>query len=303
MDYVVRQEEDRLESMRDFAELLRGIAALIWPLLLIVFVLLFQEEIRALIKRIRRAKLLGQELELDQELDRLEAKTEAAREASLEVLTSPSEQSSAETMLEGDEADVEILRTAAASPKAALMLLSAEMEAQMRRLLASAGHLPRRPLNISQMSRELIRVAGLPHETTEAVAEFSHIRNRLVHGRDVREDEVLRAIDIGLKLLDILRDLPVPRYAVAQAGLPVYEDARGEQHRPDVTAVVLKVEGEEGARVYPTTQQYQAGERLSWDWNMDRVWGESWYLDVDTGEIKYAWRTSAEFVGKPLDQI
>lgn len=285
--------------MRDLGELLRGIAALLWPLVLIGFLLLFQPEIRALIKRVKRAKLLGQELELDKELDQLEVRTEAARQASPNVPKAPS----ADVRFQEDEVKLELLRTAATSPKAGLMLLSAQVEAQMRRLLASAGHEPRRPLSLRQMADELIRVAELPRATMEAVSEFSNVRNRIVHGRDVAEDEVLRAIDIGLELLDILRDLPVPRYVVSQAGLTVFADPDGRESRQGVTAVVLTVEGESDTRVYPTTLGYREGDQVSFDWNMERVWEESWYGDRDTGEIRYGWRTSAEFAGKPLHEV
>ena len=47
--------------MKDFADLLRAIASLLWPILTFVFVIAFRGEITALAKRLKRGKFLGQE--------------------------------------------------------------------------------------------------------------------------------------------------------------------------------------------------------------------------------------------------
>lgn len=57
-------------------------------------------------------------------------------------------------------------------------------------------------------------------------------------------------------------------------------------------------------RIFPTTRDdYIKGEILSWEWNMNRVWGEAWYRDPRTNEIKKAWGQAAEFVGRNLDHL
>ena len=62
-------------------ELLRVIAQLLWPVSLIVALILFRREIRALVSRLRRGKFLGQELELGEEAQRLDKQVEAAEKA------------------------------------------------------------------------------------------------------------------------------------------------------------------------------------------------------------------------------
>ncbi len=66
--------------MKEFAELLQGIAALLWPILTFVLLLIFRREIVDVARRLKRGKFLGQELELDKSLDQLEEKAKAAAE-------------------------------------------------------------------------------------------------------------------------------------------------------------------------------------------------------------------------------
>ncbi len=59
--------------MSDWANLLRAIAALLWPIFAFVALFLFRREIRKFLNRIKRGKLFGQEVELEEELKRLDA--------------------------------------------------------------------------------------------------------------------------------------------------------------------------------------------------------------------------------------
>jgi hypothetical protein len=42
---------------------------------------------------------------------------------------------------------------------------------------------------------------------------------------------------------------------------------------------------------------------VTWSWDMSNVWPESWYRDPETDTIEYAWTGSAEFAGRPLDEL
>jgi hypothetical protein len=290
--------------MRDLAELLRGLAALLWPLVAVVALWLFRDPLRDLIRRIRRARFAGGEIELDRRLAELQLTTEV-----LEATPLPAKVEQADMALV-DEAQedmaAEILRTAASSPRAGLMLASSEIEREMRRVLAAVGHYPERPTGIGAMARELVRVAGLPEAYAKAYEGFSDIRNAIVHGRgDVSDVEVLRALDVGLSLLRLTHRWPHERRTVLYTDLDVYFDAEGTRRRPDVTAVVLMFErpdrSEPELRAYPTTRDhFHPGQPVAWEWDMSRTWGESWYRD-SSGTVRYGWRESAEFVGRPLD--
>jgi hypothetical protein len=130
----------------------------------------------------------------------------------------------------------------------------------------------------------------------------------IVHGHpEISDQEVLRALDVGLTLLNVVRALPYERHVVIDANLPVFGDAGGGNRRDDVTAVLLGTDSAENGRRYsrafPTTRtNFVPGQEVAWEWDMRNVWGESWYRDRD-GNLKYGWRASAEFVGRPLDEL
>jgi len=77
---------------------------------------------------------------------------------------------------------------------------------------------------------------------------------------------------------------------------------------PNVCGLLLETTSPGGTskehRIFPTTKTtYQKGERVAWEWNLGKKYGQAWYKDPDTGEIKSAWRGSAEFVGRNFDKI
>jgi hypothetical protein len=51
--------------MSQWADLLRAIATLLWPILGFVVLWVFKEEIREILRRLKSGKILGQELELE----------------------------------------------------------------------------------------------------------------------------------------------------------------------------------------------------------------------------------------------
>jgi len=197
----------------------------------------FRPEIRAILSRIRKGKFLGQEIELDE----LQAKTVAA-EVKAELLTTPSELSArgvaellglglhpenrtrdsiGDNKLEGgatvgpdlgQDAIEEVLREAARSPKLGLMLLSTKIDRAARELVDEADiGIPLGPLPLSRMIDALVRAGQFSSEGGEALALFTAVRNRIVHGQDADDDEIARAIDFGTRLLKLLlskRQLP-----------------------------------------------------------------------------------------------
>ncbi len=67
--------------MKETAELLRAIASLLWPILAFIALLLFRSHIRELLGRLKKGKLLGQEIELHDSLLMLEAKAKETASA------------------------------------------------------------------------------------------------------------------------------------------------------------------------------------------------------------------------------
>ncbi len=57
--------------MKEFADFLRAVATLLWPIFAFSTLLVFKKEISEIIARLRRGKVLGQEFELSESLEKL----------------------------------------------------------------------------------------------------------------------------------------------------------------------------------------------------------------------------------------
>jgi hypothetical protein len=299
---------------------------------------LCRKEVLALFPRIRKLKLPGIESELDQlhvkvveaaevsviaahstqpipEVKRstVEAANQDVVQAAVEVLESslkaPGQQTPAELRqaLESEvAASRALLEDASRSPKAALMLLSAEIDRELREfMLTTHGqHAPPLPLALRFLPPDI----AVAPQLAAAVREFWKVRTRIVHGIEADDDDALRAIDSGLVILKTVKSLPREVNVIYDPGTDVFhQDAGGEYEldkRPDVRTVILETRRPDGTkerRVYPTTRtDYRKGQRVAWEWNPHDTWGESWYLDPDDGEKQYGWASSAEFVGRPI---
>jgi hypothetical protein len=202
------------------------------------------------------------------------------------------------------------LNDAAQSPRAALMLLAAEIERKVRQLAAQTGQLYANPKvwRGRPVTSNTLRLFELPQPVLDAVDRFRSVRNRIVHGQHASADEVFRAIDSALVILDALERVPREINTVYATNLPLYADPDGRDERDDVKAIVLRTiqphSDEATLRVYPTTRtHFRVGEPVAWEWGLERSWPESWYRHPDTGEISYAFTTSGEFIGKPLADV
>lgn len=292
--------------MQAWAELLRAIAALLWPILAFAALLVFQPELKSILQRIRKGKLLGQELELQESLERLESAKDAAL---VEGEAKPAPQLPApppETEATDDVAR-KVLREAGQSPKAGLLLLSAEIERLLREILQSNGWAPPgRPLPVTRSLELLAANGSLPAALLDATRAFYRVRNEISHGMGASEGDVLRAVDAGTEIYRALAGVPHSTHTVVAADLLLYSDPDGKQPYPDLCAVILRNEAKPGrGRVTDSVHPVRAGafqvdQKVSWNWDMSVVVGESWYQDPQTGKPKYAWTSSARFDGKPL---
>jgi hypothetical protein len=126
------------------------------------------------------------------------------------------------------------------------------------------------------------------------------VRNQLIHGTsDTSSSELVRTIDLGIGILRALYAIPHEIHTVLYAELAIYEDNACTIMRLEVRGVMLESASSGGliknVRVFPTRQTgYRPGVQVSWEWNETAKWGESWYIDPETGESKYAWTVSIE---------
>lgn len=211
-------------SAKDVADLISATASLLWPIFAFTVISWFRPELRGLLARIRKGKLLGQEFELDE----LEAKTEAA-EATESVAITISGAGSAlgagsvsavgghveatgKTAFIPIEAEIEeVLREASRSPRIGLMLLSAKIERAARDLASyTVADIGSRPIPFSKLTRELVNAEQLTPEDALALNQFYRVRSYIVHGHDSDDNEIARAIDSGTRLLRLLLSRPRP---------------------------------------------------------------------------------------------
>jgi hypothetical protein len=294
--------------VKEAAELISAVASLLWPLFAFTGLFVFKKQIGDLVGRIKRGKLLGQEIELSESLNKLE---ESAAAVAKEVAALPAP-ASVEIPSEStaDDQIKLILQEAARSPKAALILLASNVEREARQLLASVGYLKGQryvplPQAIDVLSKQF---GGLPGHIPSSLRFFWDARNRLVHGGEADSEETLRAIDSGVTILKALQAFPREKNIVYHPGVTVYQDPLCKSQWPDVRGIILETETPGGIRrsfrIFPTTRtHFQKGQRVAWEWNTESSWGEAWYKDPDTEEIKPAWSASMEFIGRHLADV
>jgi hypothetical protein len=279
-------------------EIFRVLTSLAWPAVVLTALVLFRKELAALSRRVTKGKAGPVEIELDRELDQLLMTTAAATKT-----LPPAQVTNHGTAGTGESQVRDVLREATHSPKLALIELSAEIERRSLEVVASTGHLEgqRRP-PFSQMLNRL----ELSPPTQEAARQFRQVRNRLVHGMDATEAEILRALDLGLSLLDAINRLPHEVHYVREPRVEVFRDEAGDMPVDAYHGVLLESVNNDGNRIihaFPTTRDhFEKGKAVSWEWGEAR-YPEAWYRDPADGAIKYAWGGALEFVGRALHAL
>ena len=296
--------------MSEIATLLQAVAALLWPLFAFTTLFVFRRQISDLVKRLKRGKLLGQEIELNESL---EALNKSANTVEQEVAALPPPVTSQTSVVEPPPQQEDtvrlVLSEAAKSPKTALILLASELEKLALQILASTGHLQgRRFMPIIRAIDELQRTLGLPDHVQSSLKLFWSARNRLVHGGEGTDEDILRAVDSGLTILKALQALPRETNVVLEPSVPVYVDEDLTVEMPGERGVILETTAPGGAakflRIFPTTRtHFQKGKQVAWEWNTQQVFPQAWYRHPVTQVSTEAWSSAAEFIGRHLDNL
>lgn len=295
--------------MADIALVLHSVAALLWPVVAFAALWMFRPQIRELIARLRKGKLLGQEIELGDSLARLENSAVAAQSEVARLPTPAAHHFGREneSLPQAEASTIErVLTLSAQSPKAALLLLASELEREVRQLHGSLGLVSRRSVPIHQAIAELDQY-GLPKHVPSSLRLFWDVRSRLIHGHHAGDADILSAIDSGIAILRALNAIPHEENVVYHPGVTVYSDAACTRQLQGVKGVILETTSPGGAskarRIYPSTRaNFVKDKRVSWEWSGENSFEDAWYRDPDTGEIKLAWNSSMEFVGRNLDE-
>ena len=285
--------------MAAVAALVRALVDLAWAIIAAGALIIFRKDIASILKRLRKGKV-SRDAGIEVELDALESSASAASEAVLDLPPSEAQTSRSE---QDEEPEQGVLQHAVESPKIALVMLAAQIERQLRELDAARGRTHTRHYTVLAGGLGWL---GLPRHMEPALDRFRKVRNQLVHGGSAHPDDIARALDSGLRILDALRAIPREINVVYHPGVEVYADAECKRQRTGVKAVILETSrpdsAEKTCRVFPTTRDhFRKGELVAWEWCPEHVFPESWYRDPDSGEVKYGWTQAAEFVGRHLD--
>lgn len=294
--------------MKDYVELIQSVATLLWPLFAFTVLFTFKTQIASLLERLRKGKVFGQEIELNDSLNRLNESAVAVAE---EIASLPQTSIKSFPNLEENNSDIkQILHETARSPRAALLMLASDLEYEVRQLLASVGKLNNsRYVPLSQSIKMLGKhFGGLPEDISSSLNLFLDARNKLIHGNEAMPEDILRAIDSGVTILKALKSITREINVVYHSGVTIFQDPLCERPYLNVKGIILQTQlpntEEKVFRIFPSTRaHFQTGKRVAWEWSYDLTWGPAWYKDPDTGEIKIAWSSSAEFVGRHLDDV
>ncbi len=204
----------------------------------------------------------------------------------------------------------EALRAAEINPGIGIMRLSSLIEKDIRIIANSFGDFStNRKMSVRRHFQLLVDKGRLPKHTTESLKIFWNLRNHIVHGHEEQDTHnVLRVLDIGLNLLRTIRSIPLDIYEVYHPGVDIFEDEECTKKHEGVKGLILEGKssgGENYKCIFPTTKTsyYKKGKRVTWEWNLSKVWDKTWYIAPDTNEKKSAWGSAGEFIGRHVEDI
>lgn len=290
-------------------ELIAALARLSWPIITLIIILVFRHDIAALLRRVRKGKLFGQEMELDPEVKEFHKAVEDAQE---EIPESPVEEEQYEKETEQLDRDIkEVLDAAKINPELGVIKLSSILEREIRTLVGSLGNIGSRTrMAATHLFRVLVEKGHLPKHTTKSLQIFWGLRNEIVHGYKPKDEHnVLRVLDIGLVLLKTITSIPHEINIVYHPGVDLFSDETCMNKLKGVKGIILETTSPylttTFKRIFPTTKPsyYEKGERVTWEWDLSKSWGLTWYMDPDTNEKKKAWDSAGEFAGRHIEDL
>lgn len=302
VNYPFAMPEQSKTTFELVNELIIALSHLLWPILTFVVVLVFRNEISGILKRLKKGKFLGQKVELDEEIEKFKTITTSATDSI------PPENSPEKT--EKDDTVENIFTKSAEDPKIGIMLLSREIEIELTSLIASMGFLNEYKRKSLSAAFELLQQREyVPESVLSSVKIFSDLRNKVIHGKHIEdESRIIRVLDIGATLLDTIKSIPHERHYVHRTNVKLYSDPNCTQAIPGAVGVVIESvssdKGDKHYRIFPTLKKdYRIGDEVSWEWSFANKWNETWYRDEEAGEIKMAWSSAGEFVGRPIRDL
>ncbi len=168
----------------------------IWLIIIIAFFLILPNP-QVILPYVKRIKLWEAEIELKEEIKELEKEVEKVQD-----LKTDTSDSRASSTIASDV--VEVLHASSKDPRAALLLLSAKIEGEVKKRLEEAKiQLSKRYTPASEAVSVGVKAGIFPPELLPAFRDFWSVRNRVAHaeGFDVPDSTIFSLISLGIELL------------------------------------------------------------------------------------------------------
>lgn len=266
--------------------------------------------------RLRKGKLLGQELELERDISAFHEVVEVLVTAGtvhpepLSVHAATGRVAIAapgDTRADGSGGDdiQRIIDLSATAPRSALLRLAESLERDIR-VFAHATAAPTQADFIPprEAAALLVRSGLLPAAIGDSLTRFWGLRSTLIHSVKGSESSLFRTIDAGLELLRAIRRIPAELVAVLEPEFPVYHDEGCTREFVDIKGISLQYQspGMEMVRIWGVAKErvFSRGVYVTKEWDCTRKHGPAWYVDSVSSTRKQAWTGICEFVGRPI---
>jgi len=199
-----------------------------------------------------------------------------------------------------------VLEAAERSPRVGLRLLEAELDQDVRRLLAGSGWgQGRHDWDLRAGIDRLFELGVVSSSVHASLNVLETTKAAIKAGTPVTPHEVLAALDVGIMTYRALSGIPRERHYVVEADIVVFLDPGATSRRDDVRAVRIASVGppppKPHNRVFLTrSSDLEVGSEVTWAWESVNL-GQGWYLDLESG--RYEQVASMGFAGVDLDHI
>jgi hypothetical protein len=297
-----------------FHSLNPGRLALDWPTIVLIglaLLLVLAPELESVAPFIKKLKIAGTEIELQQRTSELALSVE--RSENTESSMVPGKNAAVPRELEDQfrhqlldtTVESKILDLAARDKQSALMRLAIEIERELILLHGTLGLRNKfRSSGVREVIDQLYQQETISSEMRDGLNEFWQVRNRIAHAQFSfgETNPVLNsALDSGLRLLRLLKGIPRSVYKVLVTSVPLYRDITCRQRITEVDGVIIESISPEGARrnsIYPAGRPFEVGEIVGWDWDSSQGVDDAYYVNPESGKAQLAWSGAAYFAGK-----
>ncbi len=285
--------------LKNISDLISSLASLGWVVLAFIAFFTFKNQIVNLFPRMKKIKIGGQEIELDKAIEKIE---EISIKSSQEIPIKPEDnkKEKANQLLELSD-----------NPRMAVIKVGIEIENTIKSLYASLGMLKESKYIASSLALRLMTEKGyIPTYTYNTLQLFRQMRSQIIHRSDSVDDkEVLRFLEVGINLLNVLKSIPHTINVVEESDIDLYSDEKCENIITDAKGVILNMRpsGTQNSisNIFPTYKvgYYKKGKVVAWEWDLTKVWNAVWYINPKTKKSTKAWDSSGAFIGRNVDDL